>query len=162
MTKKQMIILCVMMLITTAIVSGGAVFGGIWYLKQSSGANGSDSFISVFTKKEDPISPTPVFHQLEKVVLSVKGEKQQNHFVMLELAIETRHPVRMEAIDNYMPLVRNTLIKLFSNKTYADLYGEQALDHLQKEVKQSILMAFEKTEIVRDIDDVLLTKYVVQ
>ncbi|MGU3845653.1 flagellar basal body-associated FliL family protein, partial [Vibrio diabolicus] len=37
-----------------------------------------------------------------------------------------------------------------------------AIDILQNEVKQTLLLAFAKTDIVREIDDVLLTKYVVQ
>ncbi|MGR5456379.1 flagellar basal body-associated FliL family protein, partial [Vibrio alfacsensis] len=95
------------------------------------------------------------------VVLSVRGKKQ-THFVMIELAVETRRPDRLQNINDYMPIVRNAMLNLFSQKTYEDLHGEQALASLQDEVKNTVMMAFAKTEVIRDIDDVLLTKYVVQ
>ena len=81
---------------------------------------------------------------------------------MLEVAVETRRPERIKDIDDYMPVVRNSLLKLFADKSFDDLQREGAIDDLQNEVKQTLLMAFAKTDIVRDIDDVLLTKYVVQ
>ncbi|EOX4942180.1 flagellar basal body-associated protein FliL [Vibrio alginolyticus] len=166
MTKQQMIALFIAMIITSALVSAVTIMGGIWYLNkhaQESPDSGSlieDSPLS-FLVTEQPTSKGPSFHPLDKVVLTVKGKKQ-THFVMLELAIETRRPERIKEIDEYMPMVQNSLLKLFSDKTFDQLQQAGAIDILQDEVKQALLLAFAKTDIVREIDDVLLTKYVVQ
>jgi flagellar FliL protein len=161
-----MIALFIAMIITSALVSAATIMGGIWYLNkhaQESPDSGSlidDSPLS-FLVTEEPTSKGPSFHPLDKVVLTVKGKKQ-THFVMLELAIETRRPERIKDIDEYMPMVQNSLLKLFSDKTFDELQQAGAIDILQNEVKQTLLLAFAKTDIVREIDDVLLTKYVVQ
>ncbi len=166
MTKQQMIALFIAMIITSALVSAVTIMGGIWYLNkhaQESPDSGSlieDSPLS-FLVTEQPTSKGPSFHPLDKVVLTVKGKKQ-THFVMLELAIETRRPERIKEIDEYMPMVQNSLLKLFSDKTFDQLQQAGTIDILQDEVKQTLLLAFAKTDIVREIDDVLLTKYVVQ
>ena len=166
MTKQQMIALFIAMIITSALVSAATIMGGILYLNkhaQESPDSGSlidDSPLS-FLVTEEPTSKGPSFHPLDKVVLTVKGKKQ-THFVMLELAIETRRPERIKDIDEYMPMVQNSLLKLFSDKTFDELQQAGAIDILQNEVKQTLLLAFAKTDIVREIDDVLLTKYVVQ
>ncbi|MCR9363633.1 flagellar basal body-associated FliL family protein [Vibrio antiquarius] len=166
MTKQQMIALFIAMIITSALVSAATIMGGIWYLNkhaQESPDSGSlidDSPLS-FLVTEEPTSKGPSFHPLDKVVLTVKGKKQ-THFVMLELAIETRRPERIKDIDEYMPMVQNSLLKLFSDKTFDELQQAGAIDILQNEVKETLLLAFAKTDIVREIDDVLLTKYVVQ
>ncbi|NNN58498.1 flagellar basal body-associated FliL family protein [Vibrio sp. 1-2 (7-a)] len=166
MTKQQMIALFIAMIITSALVSAATIMGGIWYLNkhaQESPDSGSlidDSPLS-FLVTEEPTSKGPSFHPLDKVVLTVKGKKQ-THFVMLELAIETRRPERIKDIDEYMPMIQNSLLKLFSDKTFDELQQAGAIDILQNEVKQTLLLAFAKTDIVREIDDVLLTKYVVQ
>ncbi len=163
MTKQQLTVIFVVMIITSALVSAGTIFGGAWYLKNSAAEDPSgnaSSLMSFFSSSSDE-SKTPSFLPLDKVVLSVKGKKQ-NHFVMIELAIETRHPEKIENLDNYTPLIRNALLRLFNNKTYESLNKEGAVDSLENEVKQTVLLAFEKTDIVREIDDVLLTKYVVQ
>lgn len=81
---------------------------------------------------------------------------------MLELAIETRRLERIQQIDSYMPMIQNEMLKLFSDKTFDELQQTGAIDVLQGEVKETLLKAFEKTNLVHDIEDVLLTKYVVQ
>ncbi|MDN3609453.1 flagellar basal body-associated FliL family protein [Vibrio ostreicida] len=164
MTKQQMIALFAAMIITSALVSATTVIGGIWVLKQPSNASEPSVFSGSplsFLTEERSQTPTPSFHSLDKIVLSVKG-KRQTHFVMLEVAIETRRPERIKHIDDYMPVVRNALLQLFSDKTYDDLRQEGAVELVQNQVKQTVLLAFEKTDILREIDDVLLTKYVVQ
>ncbi|WP_182033210.1 flagellar basal body-associated FliL family protein [Vibrio diabolicus] len=163
MTKQQMIALFITMIITSALVSAATIMGGIWYLNKETHESDSLSKTSLlsFLATEEPTTKEPSFHPLDKVVLTVKGTKQ-THFVMLELAIETRRPDKIKNIDNYMPKVQNSLLKLFSDKTFDELQQTGAIESLQKEVKQTLLLAFAKTDIVRDIDDVLLTKYVVQ
>ncbi|MGR5236466.1 flagellar basal body-associated FliL family protein [Vibrio alfacsensis] len=167
MTKKQMIALFITMIITSALVSAATVASGIWYLNKSTQASSSatgallDLSSLPFMSQEAPKSETPSFHPLEKVVLTIKGKKQ-SHFVMLELAIETRNAEGIKDIDNYMPVVKNSLLKLFSDKTFDELQKHGSIESLQTELKQTLLLAFEETDIVHDIDDVLLTKYVVQ
>ncbi|UTZ24124.1 flagellar basal body-associated FliL family protein [Vibrio campbellii] len=169
MTKQQMIALFITMIITSALVSAATVVGGIWYLNKSSESSSSESSVSnfledsplAFLTSEQPATKGPRFHPLDKVVLTIKGKKQ-THFVMLELAVETRRPERIKDIDAYMPMIQNSLLKLFSDKTFDELQQAGAIDTLQSEVKETLLFAFAKTDFVRDIDDVLLTKYVVQ
>ena len=169
MTKQQMIALFITMIITSALVSAATVGGGIWYLNKSSESSSSESSVSnflensplAFLTSEQPATKGPRFHPLDKVVLTIKGKKQ-THFVMLELAVETRRPERIKDIDAYMPMIQNSLLKLFSDKTFDELQQAGAIDTLQSEVKETLLLAFAKTDFVRDIDDVLLTKYVVQ
>lgn len=120
MTKQQMIALFIAMIITSALVSAVTIMGGIWYLNkhaQESPDSGSlieDSPLS-FLVTEQPTSKGPSFHPLDKVVLTVKGKKQ-THFVMLELAIETRRPERIKEIDEYMPMVQNSLLNCLATK----------------------------------------------
>ncbi|AUI88576.1 flagellar protein [Vibrio azureus] len=164
MTKKQMILLFISMIITITLVSVAAVTGSIWYLTQKEDPftieEGTDRF-SHFFNKEEPASKEPRFHTLDKVVVSIKGEKR-SHFVMLELAIETRRPEQIKNIDHYLPVVQNSMIKLFSQKNLDELQQAGAIDSLQKEIKQTLLDTFAKNDLVRNIDDVLVTKFVVQ
>jgi flagellar FliL protein len=163
MPKKQMIALFTLVIFTSLVVSTTTIIGGVWYLKKASQDTNdfwSNTPLSFLSQEKATVIP-PTFHELDKVVLSVKG-KRQTHFVMLEIAIETRRPERIQNIDNYMPVVRNALLKLFSDKTYDDLRQDGSVDLLQNQVKQTVLLALENTDLVEEIDDVLLTKYVVQ
>ncbi len=164
MTIKQLVVMFIMTIVTSALVTAGTLFGTVWYLTHSDNVNQKDkSFLASlpFMQESKPKAQPAIFHPLDKVVLSVKGRKQ-THFVMLEIAIETHDPKVATAIDNYMPVIRNALLKLFSHKVYEDLYGDNVIVQLQKEVKQSVLNAFMQNDEIRGIDDVLLTKFVVQ
>ncbi|UUM32302.1 flagellar basal body-associated FliL family protein [Vibrio japonicus] len=163
MTKPQMISMFFAMIITSALVSAGTLAGGIWWLTKSGEGLSLTSSPLAFLSENQPEEEYkgPSFHPLDKLVLTVKGKKQ-THFVMLELAIETRRLERIQQIDSYMPMIQNEMLKLFSDKTFDELQQTGAIDVLQGEVKETLLKAFEKTNLVHDIEDVLLTKYVVQ
>lgn len=167
MSKKQLLAVVISVVITSVVVSAGTFIGGLWFLTHSNKGEDNTGWLEgtplafLTEEKQEVRNARPSFHSLEKVVLTVKGKKQ-SHFVMLEVAIETRNPERIQAIDNYMPVIRNSLLKLFSDKTYEALREHGTVSHLQEEVKESLLLAFADNDIVRDIDDVLLTKYVLQ
>ncbi|ENM5736980.1 flagellar basal body-associated FliL family protein [Vibrio mimicus] len=162
MTKQHMIAIFFAMIITSALVSAGTLVSGIWYLKKEASSleqevvGSSLPFLS-----DEETNNSPSFYPLDKVVLTIKGKKQ-THYVMLELAVETRRPDRIKNIDNYMPVVKNSLLQLFSDKTFDELQQSGAINSLQNEIKQTLLNVFAKTGVVRDIDDILLTKYVIQ
>lgn len=163
MTKPQMIAMFFAMILTSTLVAAATLAGGVWWVAKSSNIlnleNSPIAFLS--TKPEEEVEQGPSFHPIEKLVLTVKGKKQ-THFVMLELAIETRQPERIKVVDNYMPLIQNSLLKLFSDKSFDQLQQPGAIENLQTEVKNTLLQTFAETPMIRDIDDILMTKYVVQ
>lgn len=163
MTKPQMIAMFFAMILTSALVAAATLAGGVWWLATSSNIlnleNSPIAFLS--PEPEEEVEQGPSFHPIEKLVLTVKGKKQ-THFVMLELAIETRQPERIKVVDNYMPLIQNSLLKLFSDKSFDQLQQPGAIENLQTEVKNTLLQTFAETPMIRDIDDILMTKYVVQ
>ncbi|PJC86425.1 flagellar protein [Vibrio sp. HA2012] len=160
MSKRTTIVLCIFMLLSSILVSAGTVVLTSSYLQNPDGF-ASLSFVPDMLSGSEKPEEKPTFHSLEKLVLGVKG-KRQTHFIMLEIAVETRQPKHIEDIDSYMPVVRNALLKMFSNKTYEELQEQKEIDSLQNEVKSTLLTAFANTHFVRDIDDVILTKYVIQ
>ena len=54
MTKSQMIALFIAMIITSALVSGATMVGGIWYLHKQSGPETSDSGICLLYTSPSP------------------------------------------------------------------------------------------------------------
>lgn len=160
MTKKQLSLMFAGMTLLSLIVSAVTLTGAIWYMKNSASLS-LDQIAAQLPFQSEPEPVQPTFHQLDKLVLSVKGQRQ-THFVMLELAVKTRFPEQIQGIDDYMPVVRNSLLKLFSQKRYETLQQAQTIDALQDEVKQTLLAAFADTRFADHIDDVLFTKYVIQ
>ena len=160
MTKRSIIIMFIAILLSCILASAASVAGAVWYMKNQPSFDLQSVFSSLSFGEDEP-EEKPIFHSLEKLVLGVKGQRQ-THFVMMEIAVKTRQPKHIQDIDSYMPLVRNALLKLFSHKTYEELQKQKEIDTLQSEVKETLLTAFASTHFVKDIDDVILTKYVIQ
>ncbi len=182
--KNTNILLLSSSILVTSLFSSALTIGGVWYLlqtfpqyaPQSSGiqntnnqphidknqTNTNFSLSSFFSEENDSNQPkSPQFHTLEKLVFSVKG-KRQNHLVMVRVALQTHNPELVSDIDNYMPIVQNELFKLFSEKKREDVEKSGAFSEIQQEIKDTLLTRFSHTTFVDHIDDVLLTKLVVQ
>lgn len=160
MTNRSFAPILATIVLSNALVTGGMLAGAFWYLKNEPQDIG-ELINAVRFEQPEPIANGPSFHSLDKLVLGVKGLRQ-THYVMLELAIETRRPESIKAIDDYMPVTRNALLKMFSEKTYEQLQQQSEIEDLQNELKQTLLKAFANTPFVEHIDDVILTKYVIQ
>ncbi|CAE6951897.1 Controls the rotational direction of flagella during chemotaxis [Vibrio sp. B1FLJ16] len=95
MSKKQLLAVVISVAITSVLVSAGTFIGGLWFLTHSNQSGENKEWLEgtplSFLTESTPASKETEssFHSLEKIVLSVKGKKQ-SHFVMLEVAIETR------------------------------------------------------------------------
>ncbi|WP_318443615.1 flagellar basal body-associated FliL family protein [Photobacterium leiognathi] len=161
MANKKTFSNLLIILLISIIVAVVTFSTTLWYSQQNTSTPNIGTWFTKVFQSGPEATAQPVFHPLDKVVVSVKGERQ-THFVMLELAVQTHYPERIKQIDNYMPLVRNALLKMFSKKRYEELQNQQTIEQLQQEVKQTLTDAFANTTIARDIDDVLFTKYVIQ
>ena len=161
MANKKTLFNLLFLLLFSILVAAITFAATLWYSQQNAPSASMNAWLASLFQSEPEATRQPAFHSLDKIVVSVKGERQ-THFVMLELAVQTHYPERIKQIDSYMPLVRNALLKMFSKKRYEELQNQQTIEQLQQEVKQTLTDAFANTTIARDIDDVLLTKYVVQ
>ena len=92
MTKKSYTLMFFTMLLTSVIVSAGTFTGAVWYMKNHNSFDLSE-MVGSLSFQEETRSEQSSFHSLDKLVLSVKGQRQ-THFVMLELAVETHQPER--------------------------------------------------------------------
>ncbi|EAR57279.1 LafF [Photobacterium sp. SKA34] len=161
MTNKKTFTNLLIILLISIIVAVVTFSATLWYSQQNKSSANTNTWFTTLFQSEPKATAQPAFHPLDKVIVSVKGERQ-SHYVMIELAVQTHYPERMKQIDSYMPLVRNALLKMFSKKKYEELQNQQSIDQLQQEVKQTLTAAFANTTFARDIDDVLFTKYVIQ
>ncbi|WP_345332482.1 flagellar basal body-associated FliL family protein [Ferrimonas pelagia] len=101
------------------------------------------------------------FHTMDRFVISVPGEQFQ-HYVQLELAIKSSTDGFEELLVEAEPLVQNSLMRLFTGKTYQQLSQLSDLDSLQNEVKLALTATFVENDYAMDFEDVLFTRLVVQ
>jgi flagellar protein FliL len=103
------------------------------------------------------------FIPLEKFVVSVKDDSDILHYVLIEMSLVTKKPAIEEKIKEYSPVIRNSLVQLYSGQSHQQMleYTRKITD-MQNEILQKINTTIASYGIDPDIDNVLITKFVIQ
>jgi flagellar protein FliL len=82
-------------------------------------------------------------------------------FLQISMEVMARDPKALESVQKNMPLIRNNLLLLMSNRNYQTLMSREGKEKLRAEALAEV-RAVQKKEGGADIDDLLFTSFVVQ
>ncbi|WP_299019617.1 flagellar basal body-associated protein FliL [uncultured Photobacterium sp.] len=151
-SKLPLIIAAVVLVVALA----GA--GGWWYFQQQAK--------QVEAVVPEALPPTalvkkPVFMPLTKFVVSIPGDDRV-HYLMLELSIMSYSQDQLDLVQEYLPVVRNAIITLLSEQHYNDLAQPGVMKPLQVALREKIQTVMNDMASSNGIDQVLITKMVIQ
>lgn len=162
---KDSVVLIVITSLLTALLTVGGLIGCLWYAVNNGYLTTNnlsvDNIESLYDVEPEDTSVASVYIPLSKVVMTVRGESI-DHIVLVEISVETRQPEYFENIDGYMPLIKNKLLKLFSDKSHNDLVGNNAIKVIELEVSELLVKLLANQKIHNAVDNVIVTKFIVQ
>jgi len=82
-------------------------------------------------------------------------------FLQITMEVMAHDQKAIDSVQKNMPLIRNNLLLLMSNRNYQSLMSREGKDKLREEALAEI-RAVQKKQGGEDIDDVLFTSFVVQ
>ncbi len=82
-------------------------------------------------------------------------------FLQISMEVMAHDPKAIESVQKNIPLIRNNLLLLMSNRNYQSLMSREGKDKLREEALTE-LRAVQKKEGGMDVDDLLFTSFVVQ
>ncbi len=148
--KVQVILLTVLVIVC---VLGLVAFVGVNY---------GDDIKAMINKEPDSSETKPLYVPMEKLVISVDSDKTI-YYMMVELTLETGTEQSMEQINYYMPVIRNVFVKSLSQRDFETMrHYLKDINKLQDELNQELVGVLEKYEIAGIVDNVLITKLVIQ
>jgi len=104
----------------------------------------------------------PFYVPLDKMVVSV-GSERTIYYVMMEITLETELEQSIEKINYFMPVIRNSFVQDLSQRSYDDIRKNlKSIDQLQVAMLSGLDVELEKYQMAGIIDNVLITKLVVQ
>ncbi|MDO6679643.1 MULTISPECIES: flagellar basal body-associated protein FliL [unclassified Shewanella] len=109
----------------------------------------------------EPAPKVASYYPLEKFVFSISG-KETNHYLLLEMALKSTSEDAKETLTSADPLIKNTLMKMFSQKDFEQLSASNQLDILQTEAQVLLATVLNENNFTIELDDVLFTKMVIQ
>ncbi len=110
-------------------------------------------------KEQQP--ETAKFYPLDKFVISVPGDKYP-HYLLLEMALKSRSVNVNATLTEADPLVRNSLMKMFSRKHFNELNNSDQLESLQKEALVLLSGVLAENDYPIELEEVLFTRMVIQ
>ncbi|MGL5990719.1 MAG: flagellar basal body-associated FliL family protein [Plesiomonas sp.] len=152
--KSNVILLVIIALLLLALLGGGG--WGYWHF---------------VINKPEPAKPqevvtvavvkTPIFINLDRFVISIQGEDRL-HYMMLELSLMSYSNRFETQVQEFMPLVRNTVVTELSHEDFTKLTAPDAVAVLQDKLLVALRSTIQKMTGENAIDKVLITKLVVQ
>jgi flagellar protein FliL len=82
-------------------------------------------------------------------------------FLQISMEVMARDPKAIESVQKNIPLIRNNLLLLMSNRNYQSMMTREGKEKLRQEALTEI-RAVQKKEGGGDVDDLLFTSFVVQ
>ncbi|WP_394202868.1 flagellar basal body-associated protein FliL [Shewanella waksmanii] len=101
------------------------------------------------------------FYPLDRFVISVPGDNTP-HYLLLELALKSRSQNVSATLQAADPVVRNSLMKMFSRKHFDQLNDANQLEGLQNEALLLLSEVMIENQFPLEIDEVLFTRMVIQ
>jgi len=82
-------------------------------------------------------------------------------FLQITMEIMAHDQKAIDSVQKNIPLIRNNLLLLMSNRNYQSMMSREGKDKLRQEALSEV-RAVQKKEGSPDVDDILFTSFVVQ
>lgn len=148
--KKKLIIIIALV----AILGGGAA-AAYFFLFSGSG--------EPEMSEEEALAKAPsIYLPLEPAFTIDFIENGRQRYVQLSMTAKSKRAEQVDAMSLHMPLIRNSLVLLFSSQSFAELQTEEGKIALKKASLDVINGILEQETGLGGIDNVLFTNFVMQ
>jgi flagellar FliL protein len=110
---------------------------------------------------EEGGAKTSVYYAIDPPLVVNFEDGSVVRFLQITMEIMAHDPKALESVQKNIPLIRNNLLLLMSNRNYQSLMSRDGKEKLRAEALAEV-KAVQKKQGGDDIDDVLFTSFVVQ
>ncbi len=161
--NKKVILFSVLGAIFLIVITAGGILAFLHYSPWASELMTQNKTPETHQETVEPaITKKPLFKPLEKFVISVDGDNTRR-YLMLELTLVTHNQEQFASYDDYMPVIRNSLVQYFSPLNETQVSEElHHVDKLELDLQTRLSSTLQNYGFKPSLDEVLITKYVVQ
>ncbi len=107
-------------------------------------------------------SGEPQFFPIRPAIVVNIPSKSRIRFLQIQVDIMSRDSGVIDDLENYVPLIKNELVSLFSSQTYEDVISQTGRDNLRKEALLRVQKIMSEQAGVVGIEQILFTSFVTQ
>ena len=100
--------------------------------------------------------------QLDPLILNVKSPRRRGAYLKVTPVLVSTDDSFHARLEGNVPLVRNTLLELYSNHSVEQLLAENAMETMREKSLQTMRKLLRKQDGIESLSDVLFMEFVVQ
>lgn len=151
--KKKLIIIIALAL----VLLGGGGAAAYFFL-----FSGSDNPEVEDTEEVSLVGVPSIYLALEPVFIIDFMVDGKQRYVQLNMTVKSKSAEQIDAVTLHMPLIRNSLVLLFSSQSFAELQTEEGKVALKQASVDAINGILEQETGLGGVDGVLFTNFVMQ
>lgn len=148
--KKKLIIIVLLVLV---LVGGGAAAYFLFFSGSSDSEESAEAALA--NEPSTYLALDPAF----VIDFMVDGRQR---YVQLNMSVKSKNTAQIDAVTLHMPLIRNSLVLLFSSQSFAELQSADGKEALKKASLDAINGILEQETGQGGLDAVLFTNFVMQ
>ena len=157
--KKKLILLAAICLVLIIV----SVIGTMFALDMFSGAEEEMIEADMVDETPEVVEHRPaIYYPLKPPIIVNFQARGRQRFLQAEVTLMMRDEAVVLAIEAHMPLIRNSLVLLFSGQVYEDLQTAEGKDILREEALAEIQRLLEQEIGQPGVEQVLFTNFVMQ
>jgi len=158
--KKKLLVIGAIVAIIVVLAAGAGV---AYYLMMDDSEAPVDGEVADEAEAPEAVPlDRPVYHELRPEFIITFDANNRQRYMQVQVTVVTRDPTIVEGLDKHDPLIRNSLIMVFSAQDYLKLQTSEGKAKLRLEATekiQELLLAETGSE---GIETVLFTNLVLQ
>ena len=164
--KSGLVKVIIMIVGGLALLGAGA--GGVWFFLASKIHALETQVEKTRTELEAELAPqrenlgNPRYMEFDPpLTVNIAGDDVE-HFLTVGISVLTYDKSSFDALNNYRPMLRNSLVIMMGDAYYEDLLTPEGKERLRDLTKETITEVLDDNEQIADIAEVYFTKFLMQ
>jgi flagellar FliL protein len=138
-SKKKLIIFAVIGIVVLALAGGGAYF----FLGHKKAAEGEEEAVAEETHEDKGHDQPPVYLKLDSFTTNLAMEEgtpagTAGQYIQVVVELKMVDALAGEELKNYMPEIKNNILRLLTKKRASELITSEGKDLLANEIRDSV------------------------
>ena len=138
-----------------AVLAVLGVIGGFWW------TYGSNQQV-IASESRSREAAQPMYYDMKPLVVNLASGSSRNRYLKIRPALEVRQQPHYEQVADLAPLIRSTLLSLYSQTNPRDLLADEGFENLREQSLDTLQSMLEEKTGDQIITGVLFTEYVIQ
>ncbi len=154
--------------IVVAVLMLGIGAGGVWFVMSSKVDEMQMLIDDANSQLEQEMAPRreikgdPWYMDFDPpLTVNISGDEVE-HFLTVGITVLSYEKESFDALNNYRPMLRNSLVIMLGDAHYEDLLTPEGKERLRDLAKETIIGVLDDNEQLGDIAEVYFTKFLMQ